>query len=294
MVNVVIYCITNKVTNQIYIGSAVNYKSRWRNHRNLLTRNRHYNTKLQNSWNFYGENNFLFDILEYVESKELLIEREQFYLNKILFASENDNRFIDLGFNILRNAGNSIGFKHSEETKEKFRGENNPMYGKQSFLGKKHSEESKKQISESKLGKSIGDKNHFFNKIHSKTSREKMSLNRKKLLGQENPNFGKESSTRRVVIQFDIEMNFIKEWSHAGEAAKSLKIIPQNITACCLNKLKTYKGFIWRYAHEKKEFDSEIIELYKTGLYTQRQICKMYKMSPNKVSCILRNVLFQQ
>lgn len=97
MNNVVIYCIKNILTEKVYIGSAIDYKSRWRNHKNQLKNNFHHNIKLQNSWNLYGDNFFLFEILEYVEDKNILIEREQYYLNKILFASENDDRFDKLG-----------------------------------------------------------------------------------------------------------------------------------------------------------------------------------------------------
>ena len=48
MKKTVIYSILNRITNEIYIGSAIDYTRRWINHKNLLSSNKHYNTKLQN------------------------------------------------------------------------------------------------------------------------------------------------------------------------------------------------------------------------------------------------------
>lgn len=57
----------------------------------------------------YGYSNFKLDILEYCDPKELLI-REQYYLD--LYSPD---------YNILKTAGSSLGFKHSEETLLKFK-----------------------------------------------------------------------------------------------------------------------------------------------------------------------------
>ena len=55
-----------------YVGSAVNFKRRRRKHRKSLRKGTHHSPHLQNAWNKYGEDNFKFDVLEYVEDlKEL-------------------------------------------------------------------------------------------------------------------------------------------------------------------------------------------------------------------------------
>ena len=291
---VVIYTIKNKVTNQTYVGSAKNYKTRWSNHINQLRRGTHPNIKLQNSWKKYGEQNFEFEVIEFVENEILLIEREQYYLDNILGANSNDNTFHQIGFNILRVAGSSLGFRHTEESKEKIRGENNGMFGKPNpFFGKNHSEESKQLMSRKLKGRSSKDRNHFWKKTHSSESIEKMKNSLKKF-GSENPIFGKASPNRKIVIQYSVDREFIKEWSYAGEAANSLGINTQNISSCCLGKMKTYKGFIWEY---KEDYDlieetknQEIRTLYQQTNITQRELSKLYKMSPNKVSKILKDI----
>lgn len=57
----------------------------------------------------YGYSNFKLEILEYCDKDEVL-SREQFYLD--LLKPE---------YNILKKAGSSLGFKHSEETIAKFK-----------------------------------------------------------------------------------------------------------------------------------------------------------------------------
>ena len=59
-----VYRIVNTINGKIYIGSSVVclYK-RAHTHRNYLRADKHCNRYLQNSWNKYGEHNFVFDII---------------------------------------------------------------------------------------------------------------------------------------------------------------------------------------------------------------------------------------
>ena len=122
MVKVGIYKIRNIINNNIYIGSSNNIKKRWIKHFSLLKRNCHHSSHLQNAWNKYGEFNFEFSILEECKEDELLL-REQYYLDKLLLASEyikgNNNFFIKNGYNIKPFCESNLGFKHSIETIEK-------------------------------------------------------------------------------------------------------------------------------------------------------------------------------
>lgn len=100
-----IYRITNIVNNKKYIGSAaVTIRKRLNHHIAMLDVNKHKNEYLQNSWNKYGRDNFIFEIVEIVEDKELLLEREQFYLD-----SEKPE------YNINKSATNLLGL--TEEAK---------------------------------------------------------------------------------------------------------------------------------------------------------------------------------
>lgn len=132
-----IYKITNKVNNKIYIGSAVNIKTRWSKHIGSLNKNKHENRYLQNSWNKYGGENFKFEVLEYVKDKEKLIEREQYWIDKTNCTNRN------IGYNICPKAGSCLGKKCTKEQIEKMR---------EKALGRKASKETRIKLSEIRTG----------------------------------------------------------------------------------------------------------------------------------------------
>jgi len=59
-----IYIIKNKINGRIYIGRSTDIKGRWKEHKNALKQNKHSNKELQNDWNVYGKDNFIFKIIE--------------------------------------------------------------------------------------------------------------------------------------------------------------------------------------------------------------------------------------
>jgi group I intron endonuclease len=79
----------------------------------------------------HGYSAFSLAIIEYIDvtglskdsSKELILEREQFYINNL-----------NPEFNLLKVAGSTLGFKHSEESIALIRdakiGKNHPFMGK--------------------------------------------------------------------------------------------------------------------------------------------------------------------
>lgn len=173
-----VYKITNIVNNNIYIGSATNFNNRWRTHKLSLQNNKHHSLYLQNAWNKYGKESFVFEIIEQVKDKTKLIEREQHYLDTIKTE-----------YNICKVAGSCLGRITSPETKEKIRekrklqiiteemkeklsikfsGSGNPNFGKC------HSEETKNKMRVRALGRKF-----------SKETLELFSATRK---GDKNPN----------------------------------------------------------------------------------------------------------
>lgn len=92
---------------RIYIGSAINFKIRFNNHKSTLKNNIHRSIKLQRHYNKYGSDDLIYSILEYCDKCDL-IKREQFYIN-----------LFNPWFNICKIAGSNIGYKHSKETRKK-------------------------------------------------------------------------------------------------------------------------------------------------------------------------------
>lgn len=51
----------------------------------------------------------------------------------------------------------------------------------------------------------------------------------------------------KIIHQFDINGNFIKEWPSAREVERELKILSSAISCCLKKKTKTSGGYIWKY-----------------------------------------------
>jgi group I intron endonuclease len=75
-----IYRIRNLVNNKCYIGSSKNINRRWHRHKCGLRNNHHENVILQRAWNKYGEENFVFEVIEECDLS-ILLETEQKYLD---------------------------------------------------------------------------------------------------------------------------------------------------------------------------------------------------------------------
>lgn len=111
MTNSGIYVIINKINNKVYIGKASNLDSRIRAHKSCLRRDIHYNTHLQRAWKKYGEENFLFKILENCNKNELIL-RENYWMN---YYNSFDFNF---GYNILSPSENNNSYIFPDEVKK--------------------------------------------------------------------------------------------------------------------------------------------------------------------------------
>ena len=113
-----IYRIKNKLNKNSYYGSSKNIEKRWKQHKTLLKSKRHHNIYLQRAWEKYGENNFLFEIIELCDEK-LLYEIEQKYLDT--YPKYNIGLKSCGGDNFSKNPNqDKIKKKISESLKKKF------------------------------------------------------------------------------------------------------------------------------------------------------------------------------
>ena len=103
-----IYIIENIINGKSYVGSAEKLDRRFKAHFNKLKCNKHENQRLQNAFNKYGVNSFEFRPIFIVENTEDLIYYEQKFINELKPE-----------YNICLVAGNTLGFKHSQESKDK-------------------------------------------------------------------------------------------------------------------------------------------------------------------------------
>lgn len=108
-----IYAIRNRFSGKFYIGSSVHLQKRRDAHWRTLRAGVHKNARLQRAWRKYGASAFVFEVLEYVPDRAMLIEREQHWIDA--------EQAVTAGYNILPKAGSCLGRKHTAETVEKMR-----------------------------------------------------------------------------------------------------------------------------------------------------------------------------
>jgi hypothetical protein len=108
-----IYKIQNIINNKLYIGSAIGHYRRKGQHYYLLRNNKHFNKYLQNSWNKYGEENFKFEILEFIKDTNNLVKKEKYYIH--LYESNNRLK----GFNFRINCNTNRGTIWSKKSRQK-------------------------------------------------------------------------------------------------------------------------------------------------------------------------------
>ena len=115
-----------------YIGSSANMGGRKQNHLSDLNRQKHCNQKMQAIYNKYEV--FKFEVLFECAIEELIIKEQV-----LLDAHFTDGKCA----NILPNAGSSLGYKHSAETRANMSG---------ARKGKIPSDESRAKMSAAKKG----------------------------------------------------------------------------------------------------------------------------------------------
>ena len=136
-----IYRIINSSNGKCYVGSSIDINRRRLEHFSALSHNRHVNNHLQNAYNKYGKDSFIFEVIENLEItdniKEDLLEREQFWIDNLRPE-----------YNILLVAGSNLGYHHTEETKQKI---------SNSTKGVKKSESHAKHIREGQKGRVLSE-----------------------------------------------------------------------------------------------------------------------------------------
>lgn len=234
-----IYKILNKVNNNFYIGSAVNFLKRKNVHFHHLRKNTHHSPHLQNAWNKYGEENFEFEILEMCSLEEL-IDREQCYLDTL-----------NPTYNVAKVAGSLRGYRFTEEQKKKVSEANRRrerQHGKPVIVMDKNYNVlyefcsardcsrniniDYRAISQCCTGRlnSYGDYIFCFKKdLH--------LLDKNKYL------------RNRGVLQYSLTGEFVREYKCVTEASKGTGLGTSTICRICNDQVKKPRKFIFKYKY---------------------------------------------
>jgi len=78
-----VYRIQNKITGRVYIGcTKAGFYKRLVNHISRLRYGTHECKEMQNDWNIVGEENFIVEVVEYVDDPSRLLEIEKYWQDK--------------------------------------------------------------------------------------------------------------------------------------------------------------------------------------------------------------------
>jgi len=108
-----IYTITNTMTGGVYVGSSHDVHRRWRAHRHQLKHGKHHSRRLQRAWNKLGEEHFVFAVMEAVPDLDLLLSREQHWIDTLEAFSRHK------GYNMYPTPHGRRGAKASDELRAK-------------------------------------------------------------------------------------------------------------------------------------------------------------------------------
>lgn len=175
-----VYIIKNLKTKKVYVGSTTDLHKRKAEHFRDLERDKHHCKHLQRSFNLYNSKYFIFCVLEYVYSANILLEREQQWFR---YYGVGDHA---RSYNTAKLSGASMkGLKPTEETKKLF---------SQIRKGRKFSEEHKEKLRRSNTGqkRSLEQKKRIREAIlsHGFTEKQRQVLKRRNdtYKGGNNPN----------------------------------------------------------------------------------------------------------
>lgn len=252
-----VYAIQNMVTDKVYIGSSVDIRKRWSHHIKELNKGVHSNSRLQNSWNCYGEENFSFSVMELVEDRNSLFEREQYWIDQLDACNK------EIGFNIAEIAGcppmteesrkkqseslkNNTEFmkRTSEFLKEKHK---DKEFERKLDYGRRHSEKVKEQLI--KLNASPEHKKQvqdLLNALHSdKNNMKRVSEMYKDNLKKDS---WRASHGMRKILQIDDCNNVVAIHDSLRDLQK-LGFSRYSIARICKqNSCELHRGFRWQYA----------------------------------------------
>jgi group I intron endonuclease len=148
----VIYKIINLTNAKFYVGSTVKWRTRVRTHRRKLAAGTHHCLPLQNAWNKYGADSFVFRIVVTVDDPAELHSVEQVFLN--------EHHGTNQCYNMARHTDNSSrGAVRSDRHKERISAALKRHYEENTHprLGLPHSEKSKARMRTNRAGKVVSE-----------------------------------------------------------------------------------------------------------------------------------------
>lgn len=140
-----IYKIINVINNKFYVGSAVDLKRRKTRHFSELRTGKHNNRHLQAAWGEYGEQAFVFVVVEELPADADLLAAENIWLKEHVGKEYCYNLGVDATAPMLGVGGEASPTWGRKRTTEELAAQN--------WTGKTHTPEAKERIRQHLIGK---------------------------------------------------------------------------------------------------------------------------------------------
>lgn len=258
-----IYIFINNLNNKVYIGKTIDsYTYRWSSHKHDSELFNYYFYKAIRK---YGWDNFskyvIYQTEELENNKEnkkyldnLILNKEKYYIKQ--FNSNNPN----VGYNLTEGGEGTSGKTYTEEQLSKIKNKGKIVL--QCDLNGNIIKEwpSMKSIKDN-LGLNLDNIRACCN---NKRDSWKGYLWKFKII--KNSSKKETKQVLKVILQYDIFGNFIKEWESASKIQEELGLDNHTIRGCCRGDYNTCGNYIWLYKQSDKinyHLDKEILKSRK-------------------------------
>lgn len=261
MKNQGVYLILNTTNGKGYVGSSNDIKNRIRGHKLRLKNGNHHNIYLQKSYSKYGKDSFIYTILEFIDDITLLTKKELEWILRLktnnpdygynmTLPNEDHPNGIGKHSEQTKELLRRIRYKnkYGKTTEEDYQEWRNNIEIKKSKVHKKVKLDTTVVVIDYLTGLKIleGDSprdisnklNIPYKKIIAVLNEENKTKNGKPTLSykgykfiykrnySENLNYSKPKykNTNKIILLFDNELNFLKEYSNMNELSEELNI----------------------------------------------------------------------
>lgn len=281
-----VYEIVNTENMHRYVGSSVNIRRRWSEHKRKLRSGKHHSRYLQRAWDLYGASSFKFRVLTKIANPDDRIEVEQQFIDDL-----------QPEYNMTPNASSPGGFEITDSTRELHskngkRMMKNPVIKKKCIdalrsdkakegLERWHSSEECKRMARKRYErikhllhqkkelvciqcgkKYIGEKGLFCSAAcrakHRRDSGVDDEIRTCIVCGSEftinkysnTSTCSRACASSKPVVQINKEGKVINSFNSAKLASVKTGIDWSNIGRACRGDYKTAGGYVWRYAED--------------------------------------------
>lgn len=213
------------------------------------------------------------------------IDNDEAIQKEIMLIKTIGRRNLNMGplVNLTDGGEGLSGFVYTEETLKK-RSKSQTGEGN-GFFGHKHTEENKKKHSLLVRGKS----HPMYGKKHTEESIKKLKEHRKNKISND---IIKESCQKfnKSVLMFNLNMDFIKEFSSVKECSKETGINESIISKCCRGDIKSPTRYFFKYKYnESKIKNNKFIININDNFYFKGSTYKLVKRNKKTSICLNLN-----